>query len=376
MINEAKQPLLLVGRGTLISGASSAIKKLAESAQIPVVTTLLGISSFPGTHILNFGMVGMHGVAVANMAVNEADLIVAIGMRFDDRVTSRVNGFAPNAKFIHIDIDPAEIGKNVRVEVPIVGDVKTVLNDLNRQVEPKQHLDWFEQLDSWRKTHPPLAVRDSSGVLPQYILQKIYDITKGNATIVTGVGQHQMWAAQHFLYDKPNSFVSSGGLGTMGFGLPAAIGAKIGCPDENVWCIDGDGSFQMTLQELGTIAQERTPVKIAIMNNGFLGMVRQWQEFFYEKRYVATPLSGPDFVKVAGAYDIPGLAVHHKEDVIPAIEKAMAEDGPFLIDFRVEPEENVYPMVPPGEDIYSMVEEPAIAPEVTAGSTQRRTNHV
>lgn len=358
VINEAKQPVILAGRGVLISGASAKLRQLAESAQIPVVTTLLGISSFPETHILNFGMVGMHGLAAANMALYETDLIIAVGMRFDDRVTSKVSTFAPNAKIVHIDIDPAEIGKNVRVDVPIVGDVKVVLNELNKLIEPRQNLGWFEQLDTWRKEHPSTYIRESEGILPQYVVRKIYEVTEGNAIITTGVGQNQMWAAQHFMYDKPNTFVSSGGLGTMGFGLPAAVGAKLGCPDETVWCIDGDGSFQMTIQELATIAQERIAVKIAILNNGFLGMVRQWQEMFYEKRYVATPLSGPDFVKIAEAYGIAGVQVTNKIDVIPAIKQAMAEDGPFLVDFRVEPEENIYPMIPPGEDIHAMVEEP------------------
>ncbi len=376
VINEANQPVILAGRGVLISGASAKLKQLAESAQIPVVTTMLGIGCFPETHILNFGMVGMHGLAYANMAINEADLIIAVGMRFDDRVTSKVSSFAPKAKIVHIDIDPAEIGKNVRVDVPIVGDVKVILNELNKLVEPGQNLGWFEQLDNWRREHPSTAIRESEGILPQYVVRKIYDITEGNAIVTTGVGQNQMWAAQHFYYDRPNTFVSSGGLGTMGFGLPAAVGAKIGCPDETVWCIDGDGSFQMTLQELATIAQERIAVKIAILNNGFLGMVRQWQELFYEKRYVATPLSGPNFVKIAEAYGIAGTCVKNKVDVIPAIEKAMAEDGPFLIDFRVEAEENVYPMVPPGEDINAMVEEPREAAKVAADAGKIKTRNM
>ncbi len=376
LINESRRPVILAGRGILISGASAEVKYLAETAQIPVVTTLLGISSFPESHILNFGMGGMHGMAYANMANSNADVIIAIGMRFDDRFTSRVSGFAPGARIIHIDIDPAEIGKNVRVDVPIVGDVKTVLDALNKLIEPTQHIDWFEQLDLWRKEHPSTYIRNSNGILPQYVVRKIYDVTEGNAIITTGVGQNQMWAAQHFWYDKPNQFVSSGGLGTMGFGLPAAIGAKIGCPDETVWCIDGDGGFQMTLQELGTIAQERAAVKIAILNNGYLGMVRQWQEMFYERRYVATPLSGPDFVKVAEAYGISGLKVTEKEDVEPAIEKAMAEDGPFLLDFRVEPEENVYPMVPPGEAITEMMEEPREAIKVLTDSAKLPTSNI
>jgi acetolactate synthase-1/2/3 large subunit len=358
LINESRRPLILAGRGVNISGAYEGIKKLAEAAQIPVVTTLLGIGCFPESHILSFGMVGMHGMAYANMALDATDALIAIGMRFDDRVTARVSSFAPRAKIIHIDIDPAEIGKNVRVDVPIVGDVKSVLKDLNKMIEPAKRVEWFETVDGWRREHPISDIREIDGVLPQYVVRTIYDITGGDATIVTGVGQHQMWAAQHYIYDRPNSLISSGGLGTMGFGLPAAIGAKIGTPDATVWCIDGDGSFQMTIQELATIAQERTAVKIAIMNNGFLGMVRQWQELFYERRYVATPLSGPDFVKIAEAYGIPGARVQRREEVIPAIQKAMAEDGPFLIDFRVEPEENVYPMVPPGASLAEQLLQP------------------
>jgi len=358
LINEAQRPLIIAGRGIIISGAYAELKQLAESAQIPVVTTLLGISCFPESHVLSYGMLGMHGMAYANMAVDAADLIIAIGMRFDDRATAKVSAFAPHAKIIHIDIDPAEIGKNVRVDVPIVGDVKEVLRELNKLITSTEHIDWVRQLDDWRKEHPSTEIRDSDGLLPQYVVRKIYEVTKGEAIVVTGVGQHQMWAAQHYWYDRPNSFISSGGLGTMGFGLPAAIGAKVGCPDSTVWCIDGDGSLQMTIQELATIAQEKLAVKIAIMHNGYLGMVRQWQELFYERRYVATPLSGPDFVKIAEAYGIPALRVEHKEEVVPAIEKAMAEQGPFLIDFMIEPEENVYPMVPPGASLAEVLEAP------------------
>jgi len=358
LINEAQRPLIIAGRGIIISGAYAELKQLAESAQIPVVTTLLGVSCFPESHVLSYGMLGMHGMAYANMAVDAADLIIAIGMRFDDRATAKVSAFAPHAKIIHIDIDPAEIGKNVRVDVPIVGDVKEVLRELNKLITSTEHIDWVRQLDDWRKEHPSTVIRDSDGLLPQYVVRKIYEVTKGEAIVVTGVGQHQMWAAQHYWYDRPNSFISSGGLGTMGFGLPAAIGAKVGCPDSTVWCIDGDGSLQMTIQELATIAQEKLAVKIAIMHNSYLGMVRQWQELFYERRYVATPLSGPDFVKIAEAYSISGLRVKHKEEVVPAIEKAMAEQGPFLIDFMIEPEENVYPMVPPGASLAEVLEAP------------------
>ena len=376
LINEARQPLILAGRGVIISGAYAELKQLAETAQIPVITTLLGIGCFPESHALSFGMVGMHGMAYANMASDTADVLIAIGMRFDDRATAKVSGFAPNARIIHIDIDPTEIGKNVRVDVPIVGDVKAVLEELNKLIAPVQHTDWVGQLDDWRKEHPSIVIRDSDGLLPQFVVRQIYEATKGEAIIVTGVGQNQMWAAQHYWYNKPNSLISSGGLGTMGFGLPAAIGVKIGCPDNTVWCIDGDGSFQMTIQELATIAQEKVAVKIAIIDNGYLGMVRQWQELFYEKRYVATPLSGPDYVKVAEAYGIPGLRVKHKEEVVPAIEKAMAEPGPFLIDFVVEPEENVYPMVPPGAALAEVVEAPKKESEARTDSAKLPVSNI
>ncbi len=370
LINEAQRPLIIAGRGVNISQAHAELKQLAETAQIPVVTTLLGISCFPESHILSYGMLGMHGMAYANMAVDAADLIIAIGMRFDDRATAKVSAFAPHARIIHIDIDPAEIGKNVRVDVPIVGDVKMVLNILNKLIISTEHIEWMHQLEDWRKEHPSTEIRDSEGLLPQFVIRKIYEVTQGEAIIVTGVGQNQMWAAQHYWYNKPNSLISSGGLGTMGFGLPAAMGAKVGCPDRAVWCIDGDGSFQMTIQELATIVKEKVAVKIAIINNGYLGMVRQWQELFYGRRYVATPLSGPDFVKIAEAYGLPGLRVTRKEEVVPAIEQAMTEQGPFLIDFVVEPEENVYPMVPPGASLAEVMEAPREETKVVSDSAK------
>jgi acetolactate synthase-1/2/3 large subunit len=357
LIGEAERPLVIAGRGVAISGAYRELRELAELCEIPVVTTLLGIGSFPEGHGLSFGMPGMHGSAYANKAVDGADLLIAVGMRFDDRVTGEVSKFAPGAKVIHIDIDPAEIGKNVRVEVPIVGDAKRVLGAILKEVEGGRHSEWLKQLNEWRDKHP-LVVREGIGLLPQYVIRQIYEATKGEAIVVTGVGQHQMWAAQHCCYDKPNSLISAGGLGTMGFGLPASVGVKVGCPSEVVWCIDGDGSFQMTMQELGTIAQEGLGIKIAIINNGYLGMVRQWQGLFYNRKYVATPLSGPDFVTVASAYGIPGLKVTKREGVVPAVERAMDEEGPFLIDFVVEPEEDVYPMVPPGAALAEVIEGP------------------
>ncbi len=358
VINEAQRPLIIAGRGVIISGAYAELRQLAEAAQIPVVTTLLGIGCFPESHVLSYGMLGMHGMAYANMAVGAADVIIAMGMRFDDRVTAKVSAFAPQAKIVHIDIDPAEIGKNVRVDVPIVGDVKVVLKALNKLIASAERVDWVRQVDGWRREHPSTAIRDTEDLLPQYVISQIYEVTQGEAIIVTGVGQNQMWSAQHYWFNRPNGLISSGGLGTMGFELPAALGAKVGCPDETVWCVAGDGGFQMTIQELATIAQEKAAVKIAILNNGYLGMVRQWQELFYGKRYVATPLACPDFVKIGEAYCIPALRVTRKQEVVPAIERAMKEEGPFIIDFVVEPEENVYPMVPPGAALGEIIEAP------------------
>ena len=357
LINEAKRPVIIAGRGVIISGACCQLKELAEKGQIPVVNTLLGLGSFPQSHVLSFGMLGMHGAACANLAVDAADLIIAIGMRFDDRATAKVSGFAPHAQIIHIDIDPAEIGKNIRVDVPIVGDVAQVLAALNKQVTSQSRVDWISQIEEWQREHPSTTIRETESLLPQYVIRQIYETTGGNTIIVTGVGQHQMWSAHYFQYERPNTLISSGGLGPMGFELPAAVGAKVACPEETVWCIAGDGGFQMTIQELATIVQENLAVKIAIINNRFLGMVRQWQQLFYQRRYVATPLSGPDFVKVAEAYGIAALKVTDRLQVIPAIEQAMEHQGPFLIDFVVEPEENVYPMVPPGAALAEIIEE-------------------
>lgn len=358
LINESERPVLISGQGIKISEAYDELKELAEKAGIPVVTTLLGISSFPESHVLSFGMLGMHGMVYANYAISEADLIIAIGMRFDDRATGKVSEFAPQAKILHIDIDPAEIGKNVRVDVPIVGDVKQVLKELNKQVVSNSRISWLRQIEDWRRQHPLRVPERGDKLLPQYVVRQIYEITQGKAIIVTGVGQNQMWAAQHYWYDKPNSLISSGGLGTMGFELPGAIGVKTGLPDETVWAISGDGGLQMTVQELATAVQENTAVKIAILNNSFLGMVRQWQDLFYGRRYVATSLSGPDFVKLAEAYGLPGIRVTRREEVAPAIQKAMDYPGPFLIDFCLEPEENVYPMVAPGASLMEIIEEP------------------
>jgi acetolactate synthase-1/2/3 large subunit len=376
LINEATRPVILAGRGVTISGAYDELKGLAERAQIPVITTLLGIGCFPESHVLSFGMLGMHGMAYANMAVDACDLIIAIGMRFDDRATGRVSGFAPKAKVIHIDIDPAEIGKNIRVDVPIVGDVRNVLRGLNKLIESQSRLDWVRQLEEWREEHPALWIREGEELIPQFVVRKIYEVTGGDAIIVTGVGQNQMWSAQHFYYDRPGSLISSGGLGTMGFELPAAIGAKVGCPQKTVWCVAGDGGFQMTLQELATAVQDGVAVKIAIINNGFLGMVRQWQELFHNKRYVGTELWGPDFVKLAEAYGVPGLRVTDRVQVMAAIEQAMAHEGPFLIDFQVEPEENVYPMVPPGASLAETMEVPVRKAEAPSDSAKLPVSNI
>ncbi len=358
LINEAERPLIIAGRGVIISGGSEELKQFAEAAQIPIITTLLGIGCFPGNHVLSYGMAGMHGSGYANKALDSTDLLIAIGMRFDDRITGKISAFAPHAKIIHIDLDPAEIGKNVHVDVPIVGDVKVVLQAMLKTIERQQHIDWLNQLDDWRQQYPMTDIRNGTALLPQYVIQKLYEATGGDAVVVTGVGQHQMWTAQHYTFHSPGDFITSGGLGTMGFGLPASMGAKVGRPDKTVWCIDGDGSLQMTIQELATLVQDNIAVKIAVLNNGYLGMVRQWQELFYERRYTATPLSCPDFVKVAEAYCIPGTRVTDREEVTPAIEQAMACDGPYLIDFRIEPEENVFPMVPPGAAVGEFIEAP------------------
>jgi acetolactate synthase-1/2/3 large subunit len=357
-IGDSKRPVIIAGRGVLISRAWQELKELAERSQIPVINTLLGLGSFPEDHELSLGMLGMHGTAYANLAVDGADLVIAIGMRFDDRATGKVSGFAPHAQVIHIDIDPAEIGKNVKVTVPIVGEVRNILRALNKQLEAQTRKEWLAQVDEWRKAHPLHVDDECAGVPPQFVVSKIGEVTGGNAIIATGVGQNQMWAAQHYCYREPNSLVSSGGLGTMGFELPAAIGAKVGRPEKTVWAIAGDGSLQMTIQEMATVVQDDIAVKIAVLNNGYLGMVRQWQELFYDRRYVATPISSPDFVALAKAYGIAGTRVTQRSEVVPAIKKAMKHKGPYLVDFVVEPEENVYPMVAPGSALCEILDDP------------------
>ena len=360
LIGQAERPVILAGHGLIFSGAFAEVRELAEKAQIPVITTLLGISSFPDDHVLCVGMPGMHGMAYASLAIEEADLLIALGMRFDDRITGKPSAFALRSRKIHVDIDPSEIDKNVKVDIPIVGDLKRVLSKLNAIVAPATHVEWLQRIDELKQDHPSMKIRETDKLLPQYIIKELSDATKGNAFIVTGVGQHQMWAAQHYKFTEPRTLVTSGGSGAMGYEVPGAMGAQVGRPDRVVWSIAGDGGFQMTMAELATLVENKIPVKFAIINNGYLGMVRQWQEFFYEKSYVATYYThNPDFVKLAEAFGMLGLRVTDKNQVKSAILKAMEYDGPALIDFVVEEEENVYPMIPAGTTIHDLIEEPA-----------------
>lgn len=350
MINQAERPVLYIGGGVITSSAHGEILKMAEKAQLPVMWTLMGIGAFPSAHDLALGMVGMHGTHSANHATQKSDLIIAVGARFDDRVTGRVDKFAPGAKVIHIDIDPTSISKSIMVDVPIVGDAKEILAELSKLVNKKAKMTaWHKQIESW-KTDFPLTYKKDDQLHPQYVIEQIDEVTKGKAIITTEVGQNQMWATQFFKYKRPRQFISSGGLGTMGFGLPAAIGAKLACPKEIVFDIAGDGSIQMNIQELATAVHNKIPVKVAILNNGYLGMVRQWQQMFYGKRYSGTVLDGnPDFVKLAEAYGAVGIRVTKKSEVKSAIQKAVKINKPVILDFRVVPEENVFPFVPAGK---------------------------
>ena len=369
LIKDAKRPVILAGHGVIISRAYDELKELAEKTQIPVITTLLGISSFPETHVLSVGMPGMHGVAYASLALDRSDLIISLGSRFDDRVTGRVSAFAPKAKIIHVDVDPAAIGQNVKTHIPIVGDIRRVLRVLNQEVEEATHTEWLDEIEELRRQHPSLRLRDKPTLTMQYILKQLSDITQGKATIVTGVGQHQMWAALHYTFTEQNTMITSGGLGAMGFEIPAAMGAQVARPDALVWTIAGDGGFQMTLSELATIVENKIPVKIALMNNHVLGMVHQWQHLFYKDTFYATEYSGnPDFVKLAEAYGIHAVRVTEKTQVASAISDAIAHDGPVLIDFIVDPDENVYPMIPAGESIKELIEEPDPVEETVRSS--------
>lgn len=360
LINKAQRPLILAGHGVQMGHAERELLQLAEKAEIPVVTTLLGIGVIPERHPLAMGMGGMHGEAASNHAVQECDLLIGIGMRFDDRITGRLDQFAPKAKVVHFEIDPSEVGKNVTPTVAVIGDSRETLTALLPQVEPAQHRDWLHMIKGWQETtrQVDIASQEVDELIPPFVMRQLWYETKGNCTVVTDVGQHQMWEAQYFTHEKPGQLITSGGLGTMGFGVPAAIGAKLGKPDELVWAIVGDGGFQQTLQELATIMQDNVHVKIGIINNGFLGMVRQWQQLFYDKNYSGTPMWSPDYMKLAEAYGIPSLRVTTNDEVGPAIKTASEHDGPFLVEFRVKEEVNVYPMVAPGAAVGNMIRRP------------------
>ena len=363
LINDAERPVIIAGHGIVHSGAYDELRQLAERTGIPVINTLLGLSAFPRNHPQSLGMLGMHGMYWCNMVVDQADVVIGLGMRFDDRVTGRVSGFAPHARIIHLDIEATQVGRVVPAEVPLVGDAKPVLQALIPQTQWRERPHWMAHIARLTAEHPSLAIPASDALLPQQVLSQLNDLIRqdDDAVVVTGVGQHQMWAAQYLFLNRPNSFVTSGGLGVMGFEVPAALGAQLGRPGATVWSVAGDGGFQMTLQELVTAVQEKLPIKIALFNNGYLGMVRQWQEMFFDGHLKEVPMPGPDYVQLAAAYGIPAIRVKHPEDVTPALEQARACDGPFLIDFVVEPATNVFPMVPPGGSLADTLEDPRTA---------------
>jgi acetolactate synthase-1/2/3 large subunit len=373
LINKAKRPVIYAGGGVIASSASNLLKKIAIKTGTPVTTTLMGLGAFPETHELSLGMLGMHGTQYANFAIMESDLIIAIGARFDDRVTGKISEFAPHAKIIHIDVDPASVGKNVQVDIPIVGDAKRILKELEKILKAKKHDDWKKEIDAWKEEFPLAYKKNTGFVSPQYVIECIREATKGKAIISTEVGQNQMWVAQFYKFDKPRTLLTSGGLGTMGYGFPAAIGAKVARPDMPVFDVAGDGSIQMNIQELATAVTKNIAVKIIILNNGFLGMVRQWQELFYNKRYAATCLKTgalnpkkckeledsveytPDFVKVAEAYGAKGIRIYKNNEVKKAIKNALESDGPVIVDCIIDKEENVFPMVPAGASLKQMM---------------------
>jgi acetolactate synthase-1/2/3 large subunit len=365
LICNAKRPVILAGHGVIESGAMEELRTLAERAQIPVGLTLLGLGAFPASHPLNLGMMGMHGEAWVNHAIQEADLLIACGMRFDDRVTGTIATYATTARKIHIEVDPSEINKNVKVDIALIGDLRAVLEQLLPRIPGRDGAAWLKAID---KIKGAAAVRDiknlpdSGHLYAAHVMSDLWRITGGNAIVVSDVGQHQMWEAQYFHHERPRTLITSGGLGTMGFALPAAIGAKFACPDAEVWVIAGDGGFQMTSAELCTIAQEQIKINIAVINNGYLGMVRQWQEFFYERNYESTPLLSPDFVKLAAAHGIAGRAVRTRAEVAPAVEEARSAPGAFLLNFMVEQEDSVYPMIPVGNALHEMIRRPGKSP--------------
>jgi acetolactate synthase-1/2/3 large subunit len=365
LILNAKRPMIFAGHGVLEARATDQVRTLAERLQIPVTTTLLGLGGFPASHELNLGMMGMHGESWVNQSIQQADLLIACGMRFDDRVTGALATYAPKAKKIHIDIDPAEINKNVAVDVALIGDLREVLEQLLPRIAPRQFgKDGSEWLRSIKALKGDAAVRDiqnlpdNGHLYAAHVINDIWRATNGKAVIVTDVGQHQMWEAQYYKHDEPRSLITSGGLGTMGFALPAAIGAKVACPEKEVWVIAGDGGFQMTSPELATIAQEGLDINIAVINNGFLGMVRQWQQLIYDGNYACSPIFSPDFVKLAGAFGIDGATVTNRSEVLPTVGRARSSGRAFLIEFQVEKEDGVYPMIAPGAALHEMIRRP------------------
>jgi acetolactate synthase-1/2/3 large subunit len=367
LLERAKRPVILCGHGVMMSGAEDVLQHFAVKTNTPVAMTLLGLGAFPASHELSLGMMGMHGEAHCNLAIQNADLLLAFGMRFDDRVTGTLSTYAPGAKKIHIDIDPSEIHKNVKVDVPLVGDLKTVVTDLVPMVDEYEHEEWMEQIKEWKAEGDARSIMswpEDGKLHVSHLVQSLWEATEGGAIVTTDVGQHQMWVAQYYFMEKPKRWLSSGGAGTMGFGLPSAIGAWFAYKNEEVWTVVGDGGFQMTQAELSTAVQEGANVKIAIMNNGYLGMVRQWQEFFFEKRYVATPITSPDFVKLAEAHGVPARRVIKPEDVQEAIAFARETPGPVLLEFQVEKEEAVFPMVPAGAALDQMLRRPVRTAEI------------
>jgi acetolactate synthase-1/2/3 large subunit len=367
LIHSARRPVILAGRGVLLSGATAELMQFAERTQTPVALTLLGLGAMPHSHPLNLGMMGMHGEAWVNHAIQEADLLLAFGMRFDDRVTGNLANYAINARKIHLEIDPAEVNKNVKVDVALIGDVRQSLQTVLSQVKTCDHEEWIDHIMDIKGDSAVRDIQnlpDDGHLYAAHVINDLWRYSDGKALVVTDVGQHQMWSAQYYKHEHPNFFITSGGLGTMGFGLPAGIGAKFARPDAEVWVIAGDGGFQMTQAELSTAAQENVKVNVAIINNGYLGMVRQWQEFFYERRYSATPMRSPDFVKIAEAHGLTGIRVTKRSEMKNAVLKARQTDGTVVIDFRVEQEDSVYPMVPSGADLHQMIRRPVHNPIV------------
>jgi acetolactate synthase-1/2/3 large subunit len=370
LIHGAKRPVILAGHGIVLSGAIDQVRQFAERNNIPIAMTLLGLGGIPASHPLNLGMMGMHGEAWVNSTIQESDLLLAFGMRFDDRVTGSIKTYAPNAKKIHIEIDPAEINKVVKVDVALVGDLKAILNELLPRVKPADHRDWIAYIERLKGDSAVRDIQnlpDNGHLYAAHVINDLWRETRGSDTvIVTDVGQHQMWEAQYYKHEAPRTLITSGGLGTMGFALPAAIGVKAARPEAEVWAVVGDGGFQMTMSELATMVQENLKVNIAIINNGYLGMVRQWQEFFYDRNYEATPLLSPNFVKLADAYGIRALAVTRRSEVVPAVEMTRKHKGPVLIDFQVEQEDSVYPMVAAGAALHEMIRRPNPLEETAA----------